>query len=150
MTPKSKNVDDVTCDVSYRFFYDRVEIRGRNVPGTGHPPASIRDDGGGLLDALRSECGVVTDWQFDPKTPVDGGGFQWYAAGSLIIGKRSCAGTAVMKAGGDRVDDCHGAGKRRTVGGGAAARAEYKRASIDNWPGYGHHAMHDFNHTGTA
>ncbi len=78
MTPKSKKVDDVTCDVSYRFFFDHIEIRGRNVPGTGQPPTppGIGDDGGGLLDAIRAECGVVTDWQFDPKTPVDGGGFQ--------------------------------------------------------------------------
>ncbi|OIW26935.1 SGNH hydrolase [Coniochaeta ligniaria NRRL 30616] len=153
MTPKSKNVDDVTCDVSYRFFYDRVEIRGRNVPGTGHPPPSIRDDGTGLLDALRNECGVVTDWKFDPKTPVDGGDFQWYAAGSLVIGKRSCAGTAIMKAGADRVDNCHGAGRRRGVGGDGGeveGRTVYRRASIDKWPGYGGQAMHDFSQSGTA
>lgn len=126
---------------------------GLTGPGTGHPLPSIRDDGTGLLDALRYECGVATDWKFDPSTAVNGGGFQWYAAGSLVIGKRSCAGTAIMKAGADRVGNCHGAGRRRGVGGDGGeveGRTIYRQANIDKWRGYGGQAMHDFSQSGTA
>jgi hypothetical protein len=32
MTPLSKQVNEVSCDVAYKFFFDSFEIRGKNLP----------------------------------------------------------------------------------------------------------------------
>ena len=91
-----------SCDVSYKFFFDSFEVRGKNFPGS-----TLGKNGLGLLADLR-HCGVVSDWNFQstPKDPT----YQWYASGRLPIGVKNCVGSAVMKAGGSSAGNCHGAG----------------------------------------
>jgi hypothetical protein len=129
MTPLSKQVNEVNCDVSYKFFYDGFEIRGKNFPD-----AKLGSDGQGLHNEL-SSCGAVTKWNFE-RTPEDCC-FQWYASGHLPIGTKSCVGRAVVSAGGSGLGNCHGPGKRSR-----------RDASIDAWPGYGDEGRHVFrNHS---
>lgn len=93
-----------TCDVSYKFFYDSFEVRGKGWS---------TDEEGTNGDNLRNEishCGKLTKWGFEltPDDPV----YQWYAHGQLPIGTKACVGDAVVAAGGEGTtkDDCHGAG----------------------------------------
>lgn len=133
MTPLSKQVNEINCDVSYKFFYDFFEIRGKNLPD-----AKFGANGEGLRDEL-SGCGVLTKWQFE-RTPDDCC-FQWYATGQLPIGTKACVGRAVMSAGGSGKGHCK--------------RFLKSPASIDNWPGYGDEGRHIFatsvrGHEGTG
>lgn len=127
MKPLSKQVVDVNCDVSYKFFFDSFEIRGKNLPD-----AMLGPSGEGLQHQL-SGCGALTSWQFE-FTPDDCC-FQWYASGRLPIGTKNCIGDALMAAGGNHNGNCHGPGKRSILG---------KRDSISSWPGYGDDGKHVF------
>ncbi|KAM0715712.1 hypothetical protein Q7P37_009212 [Cladosporium fusiforme] len=146
MTPWSKQVNEVNCDVTYKFWYDHVEIRGKNFPD-----AKLGADGEGLKHEI-SGCGAVSKWNFE-RTPDDCC-FQWYASAQLPIGTKSCAGRAVESAGGsgkgnckrerDSIDDWPGYGDegRHVFGGSKIA----KRDGIDSWPGYGDEGKHVFKH----
>lgn len=130
MTPMSKQVNEVSCDVSYKFFFDGFEIRGKNLPD-----AKFGANGEGLHQQL-SGCGALTKWNFE-QTPNDVK-FQWYASGQLPVGTKSCIGRALVSAGGVDHGNCHGPGKR-------AYGADSERpASIDSWPGYGDDDRHVF------
>ena len=82
--PPPPTSDEDNCDVSYRFLYDIVEVRGK-----GFPDAKLGRNGEGLRHQLQG-CGALTDWHFE-MTPHDVK-YQWYASGKLPIGTRSCAG----------------------------------------------------------
>ncbi|KAK8039453.1 hypothetical protein PG993_007864 [Apiospora rasikravindrae] len=123
LKPLSKQVNEVSCDVSYKFLFDALEIRGKNLPD-----AKFGAEGEGLKKQL-SNCGALTQWKFE-RTPNDPK-FQWYASGHLPIGTKSCVGSALVAAGGADHGNCHGAGKRRTIG-------------IEDWPGYGDDSKHVF------
>lgn len=133
MTPLSKQVNEVSCDVSYKFFFDGFEIRGKNLPD-----AKFGANGEGLREQL-SGCGALTAWNFE-RTPDDVK-FQWYASGNLPIGTKSCIGNALVSAGGAGTGNCHGAGKRSA---GLARRRPY---GIEDWPGYGDEGRHVFKHS---
>lgn len=126
MTPLSKQVNEVNCDVSYKFWFDRFEIRGKNLPD-----ALLGANGEGLRDEL-SGCGALTNWNFE-RTPEDCC-FQWYATGQLPVGTKACVGRALMSAGGSGKGHCK---RKRRV----------DDFAIDNWPGYGDENMHVFNTT---
>lgn len=126
MTPLSKQINEVSCDVSYKFWYDQVEIRGMNLPD-----AKLGANGEGLRKELE-ECGAMSKWNFE-QTPDDCC-FQWYAMAHLNIGTKACVGRAVESAGGSSKGDCHGPGKRQVNGTNA----------VDNWPGYGDASKHVF------
>ncbi|KAF2754863.1 hypothetical protein EJ05DRAFT_503805 [Pseudovirgaria hyperparasitica] len=126
MTPLSQQVNEVACDVSYKFFYDGFEIRGKNLPD-----AKFGAEGEGLKDQVAG-CGAITKWNFE-RTPNDCC-FQWYASGQLPIGTKACVGRALMSAGGSGVGNCHGSGKRGV---------DY----IDTWPGYGDEGRHVFGNS---
>lgn len=126
MTPWSKQLNEVNCDVAYKFWYDGFEVRGKNWPD-----AKFGANGEGLHDEL-SGCGKVTKWHFE-WTP-DHCCFQWYAWGQLPIGTKACVGRAVESAGGSGQGHCHGSGRRNM------ARLD----SIDSWPGYGDDGRHVF------
>ncbi|KAF2808927.1 uncharacterized protein BDZ99DRAFT_444813 [Mytilinidion resinicola] len=100
----SQQVNDLSCDVSYKFVYDGFEIRGKNWPD-----ATFGANGEGLKKQLDG-CGAVTDWGFE-WTPNDVK-FQWYAHGHLPIGTKACVGRAAKSAGASGDGNCHGAGKR--------------------------------------
>ncbi|KAM3519473.1 hypothetical protein MY4038_009779 [Beauveria bassiana] len=78
MEPLSKQVNQVSCDESYKFFFDFFEIRGKNLPD-----GKLGPDGEGLKKELEG-CGKLTQWNFE-QTPQDVK-FQWYAKGHLPIG----------------------------------------------------------------
>ncbi|KAL2205969.1 hypothetical protein CC79DRAFT_1246265, partial [Sarocladium strictum] len=87
MTPLSKQVNEVSCDVSYKFLWNEVEIRGKNLPD-----AKLGAEGEGLYNELDG-CGTVTEWKFE-RTPDDVR-FQWYARCRLEIGTKACVGRAL-------------------------------------------------------
>ncbi|OIW28741.1 hypothetical protein CONLIGDRAFT_617692 [Coniochaeta ligniaria NRRL 30616] len=134
MTPLSKQVNEINCDVSYKFFFDSFEIRGKNLPD-----AKFGANGEGLK-AQVSGCGSITKWNFE-WTPNDVK-FQWYASGQLPIGTKNCVGDALMSAGGSGEGNYHGPGKRTSV----ARRRPY---GIEDWPGYGDDGKHVFGHAPT-
>ena len=103
MEPLSKQINEDSCDVSYKFFFDGFEVRGKNWPD-----AKLGANGEGLLNELK-DCGAVTGWEFS-WTPNDVK-YQWYAHGSLPIGTKACVGSAVESAGGSSRGNCHGPGK---------------------------------------
>ena len=157
MTPWSKQVNEVNCDVAYKFWYDGFEVRGKNWPD-----AKFGANGEGLHDEL-SGCGKVTKWHFQ-WTPDDCC-FQWYAWGQLPIGTKSCVGRAVEYAGGSSQGHCHGSGRRGIArsdsidgwpGYGDESRHVFgqtkhtERDSIDSWPGYGDESRHVFSNDGTS
>jgi hypothetical protein len=121
MTPWSKQINEVTCDISYKHGYNSIEVRGKNLPS-----ALMGANGEGLREEL-SGCGGLTGWKFQ-QTPDDCC-FQWYASGALLFGKKSCVGRAIQSAGGSSNGGC----KRDT-------------SSIDDWPGYGDSGRHVFKH----
>lgn len=158
MTPLSKQVNEVSCDVSYKFFFDSFEVRGKNLPS-----AKFGADGEGLKNELNG-CGAITKWNFE-WTPDDVK-FQWYASGQLPIGTKGCVGRALVSAGGADDGNCHGAGKREVVrrrpigiedwpGYGDEGKHVFKnppsekRDSIDEWPGYSDSDKHVFKHPAT-
>ena len=100
--PTAKKPDEDSCDVSYKFFLDTFEVRGKNFPD-----AKLGADGGGLKDEIKG-CGALTEWSFK-WTPNDVK-YQWYAKGRLPIGTKSCMGRAVQSAGGSSAGNCHGSG----------------------------------------
>ncbi|CAK1364023.1 hypothetical protein CB0940_04010 [Cercospora beticola] len=126
MTPLSKQVNEVNCDVSYKFWYNQVEIRGKNLPD-----AKLGANGEGLRKEIDG-CGALTKWNFE-RTPDDCC-FQWYAMAHLNIGTKNCVGRAIESAGGSGKGNCHGPGKRQVNG----------TDAIDNWPGYGDASKHVF------
>lgn len=126
MQPLTKQVNEVNCDVSYKWAFDGFEIRGKNWPD-----AQLGVWGEGLLHELRG-CGAVTNWKFE-RTPDDCC-FQWYAGGQLPIGTKDCVGRAVMSAGGSGNGNCH-------------SKVVDNKPSIDSWPGYGNEWRHVFNAT---
>ncbi|EHK96497.1 hypothetical protein M7I_7780 [Glarea lozoyensis 74030] len=87
MTPLSKQINEISCDVAYKFFFDAFEVRGKNLPS-----AQFGADGEGLKKEI-SGCGAISKWKFE-QTPDDVK-FQWYASGQLPIGTKAC----VMKTG---------------------------------------------------
>lgn len=93
-----------TCDVSYKFLFDSVEVRGK-----GWTDAQLGDNSANLKTQI-SGCGDLTDWNFQ-LTPTDCC-YQWYASGRLPIGVKNCVGRAVVTAGGSgaNIGNCHGAG----------------------------------------
>ncbi|KAI9794422.1 MAG: hypothetical protein M1816_005492 [Peltula sp. TS41687] len=101
MEPLSKQINEDSCDVSYRFLFDGFEVRGKNWPD-----AKLGPNGEGLLKELKG-CGAVTKWEFE-WTPNDVK-YQWYAHGQLPIGTKACVGHAVETAGGSSKGNCHGA-----------------------------------------
>ena len=103
MEPLSEQVNEDSCDVSYRFYFDGVEVRGKNWP-----EAKMGANGEGLKSQLAG-CGALTKWSFE-WTPNDVK-YQWYAHGRLPIGTKKCVGNAVKSAGGCSAGNCHGAGK---------------------------------------
>ncbi|CAG8972802.1 hypothetical protein HYALB_00007727 [Hymenoscyphus albidus] len=127
MTPLSKQINEVACDVSYKFLWDSFEIRGKNLPD-----AKFGAEGEGLKKQLDG-CGEVTKYGFE-RTLKDGK-FQWFANGRLPIGTKACVGRALKKAGGSGNGNCHGAGKRDT---------SRREIGIDDWPGYGDDSKHVF------
>ncbi|KAI2629985.1 SGNH hydrolase-type esterase domain-containing protein [Hypoxylon sp. NC1633] len=128
MTPLSRQVDEVSCDVSYKFFLDSFEVRGKNLPW-----AKFGANGEGLKSEI-SGCGAVTEWNFE-WTPDDVK-FQWYASGQLPIGTKSCVGSALVTAGGADDGNCEGAGKRSVN--------TRRPDGIEDWPGYGDEGKHVF------
>lgn len=127
LTPLSKQINEVSCDVSYKFLWDSFEIRGKNLPD-----AKLGAEGEGLKKQLDG-CGAVTQYKFE-RTPDDAK-FQWYASGRLPIGTKACVGSALETAGGSGNGNCHGAGKR------GVGRSEI---GIEDWPGYGDDSKHVF------
>ncbi|KAI9674953.1 MAG: hypothetical protein M1817_001359 [Caeruleum heppii] len=103
MEPLSQQVNELSCDISYKFVFNGFEIRGKNWPD-----AKLGPNGEGLLEELRG-CGAVTNWGFQ-WTPDDVK-FQWFANGQLPFGTRNCVGNAVKSAGGSGVGNCEGPGK---------------------------------------
>ncbi|KAM0742203.1 hypothetical protein ACQRIT_002380 [Beauveria bassiana] len=138
MKPLSKQVNQVSCDESYKFFFDFFEIRGKNLPD-----AKLGPDGEGLKKELEG-CGKLTQWNFE-QTPQDVK-YQWYAKGHLPIGTKSCIGSALVSAGGADRGNCHGPGRRSNLTGRrrTAAGIRTTRNSIDDWPGYGEESAHIF------
>jgi hypothetical protein len=126
MTPLSQQVNQVSCDVAYKFFFDGFEIRGKNLPD-----AKFGAEGEGLRKQVAG-CGAITKWQFE-RTPNDCC-FQWYASGQLPIGTKGCVGRALVSAGGSGDGNCHGAGKRA-------------EDNISSWPGYGDGWRHVFGNS---
>lgn len=102
MQPTAVKPDENSCDVSYKFIFDKLEVRGKNFPD-----AKLGADGSGLKKQIQG-CGLLTDWHFE-WTP-NNVKYQWYAYGNLLIGTKSCMGRAMMSAGGTSVGNCHGAG----------------------------------------
>jgi hypothetical protein len=98
MTPLSKQVKDVNCDVSYKGSFDGFEIRGKNLPWD-----KFGANGEGLRDEVAG-CDGLTQWKFE-WTPNDCC-FQWYATGHLPIGKKACVGRALKSAGGSGKGHC--------------------------------------------
>ncbi|KAL8881931.1 MAG: hypothetical protein Q9198_000971, partial [Flavoplaca austrocitrina] len=91
MEPLSKQVNELSCDVAYKFLFNGFEIRGRNWPD-----GKLGSKGEGLESELKG-CGKLTKWKFE-WTPDDVK-FQWYAKGQLPIGTRNCVGDAARTAG---------------------------------------------------
>ena len=91
-----------SCDVSYQFFDDYFEIRGKNFDAS-----KLGKDGGDMKGHIQ-HCGALTDWKFTltSKDPT----YEWYAHGKLPIGTKSCVGSAVEESGGTSLGNCHGAG----------------------------------------
>ncbi|KAK7926918.1 hypothetical protein PG985_003916 [Apiospora marii] len=133
LEPLSKQINEVSCDVSYKFLWDALEIRGKNLPD-----AKLGADGEGLRDQL-SGCGALSKWKFE-RTPDDVK-FQWYASGHLPIGTKACVGRALESAGGSSRGNCHGAGKRRR---GQLKQRGKRYIGIEDWPGYGDDSKHVF------
>jgi hypothetical protein len=92
MTPLSKQVNDVSCDVSYNGTFAGFKIRGKTLPW-----GKFGANGEGLRDEL-SGCDGLTQWKFE-WTPNDCC-FQWYASAHLPIGKKACVSRALESAGG--------------------------------------------------
>lgn len=107
MEPLSKQVNELSCDVSYRFFFNGFEIRGKNWPD-----AKLGANGEGLEKELKG-CGALTEWKFG-RTPDDVK-FHWLASGQLPIGTKNCVGDAARTAGAAGEGNCHGAGKRSRI-----------------------------------
>ena len=126
MTPLSKQVNEVRCDVSYKMAgHNVVEVRGKNLPD-----ALLGANGEGLLNEM-SGCGQVKEWNFE-QTPHDCC-YSWYASCTLPGGTKSCVGRAIKSAGGSSNGGCRGPGKRDA-------------SSIERWPGYGDSGRHIFAH----
>lgn len=122
MTPKSRQVNEVRCDISFRVGYDHVEVRGKNLPS-----ALLGADGEGLSYEL-SRCGGLSEFHFE-QTPTDPN-YQWFAAGNLPqFFLKSCVGRAIQSAGGSSNGGC-----KRSA------------SSIDDWLGYGDDYRHVFKH----
>lgn len=107
MEPLSKQINEINCDVSYKFLYNGFEIRGKNWPD-----AKLGKNGEGLENELKG-CGALTEWGF--KWTPDDVKFQWFASGHLPIGTKNCVGDAVRTAGASGEGNCHGAGKRSRI-----------------------------------
>ncbi|KAL8666190.1 MAG: hypothetical protein Q9202_001697 [Teloschistes flavicans] len=103
LEPLSQQVDEISCDVSYKFVLDGFEIRGKNWPD-----AKFGANGEGLKDQLEG-CGVLTKWRF--KWTPDDVKFQWFASGQLPVGTKNCVGNAAKSAGASGKGSCHGTGK---------------------------------------
>ncbi|KAF1817834.1 uncharacterized protein K489DRAFT_414269 [Dissoconium aciculare CBS 342.82] len=141
MTPLSQQVNQVSCDAQYKFFFDSFEIRGKNLPD-----ALFGAEGEGLKKQIEG-CGALTFWNFE-RTPDDCC-FQWYAAGNLPIGTQACIGRALMSAGGSSIGRCWGIGKRQgeqnhQVNNKRQVNTTRQVDSIDSWPGYGDEGRHVF------
>ncbi|KAI9786804.1 MAG: hypothetical protein M1835_002928 [Candelina submexicana] len=100
--PTAQKPTEDSCDVSYRFLFDKFEVRGKNFPDS-----KLGANGDGLKGQIEG-CGALTDWHFEwtPKDVM----YQWFAYGNLPIGKRSCMERAVFSAEGSSAGHCHGAG----------------------------------------
>ncbi|KAL8770318.1 MAG: hypothetical protein Q9209_003954 [Squamulea sp. 1 TL-2023] len=103
MEPLSKQINDLSCDVSYKFVFNGFEIRGKNWPD-----GKLGANGEGLEAELKG-CGALTKWKFE-RTPDDVK-FQWFASGQLPVGTKNCIGDAARTAGAAGEGNCHGPGK---------------------------------------
>ena len=119
MTPKSRQVNEVRCDISFRVGYDHVEVRGKNLSS-----ALLGADGEGLSYEL-SRCGGLSEFKCE-QTPTDPK-YQWYAAGNLPQLKKSCVGRAIQSAGGSSNGGC-----------------KHSASGIGGWSGYGDDYRHVF------
>ncbi|KAK6859188.1 hypothetical protein PG995_005041 [Apiospora arundinis] len=137
LEPLSKQINEVSCDVAYKFLWDALEIRGKNLPD-----AKLGANGEGLRKQL-SGCGALNEWKFE-RTPNDVK-FQWYASGRLPIGTKACVGRALQSAGGSGNGNCHGAGRRRR---GRQQPRGKRYIGIEDWPGYGDDSKHVFKGEG--
>ena len=81
-----------TCDVSYRWLYDLVEIRGKAWKTT-----ELVTNAENLKTQIAG-CGDATDWNFQ-LTPIDCC-MDWYVSYHLPIGVKDCVGRAMETAGG--------------------------------------------------
>jgi hypothetical protein len=99
-TIKSWEAD--SCDVSYQFFDDFFEVRGKDTSDN-----DLGDNGANLQNAI-SGCGDLKSWNF-VYTPDDVT-YQWYASGTLPIGTRSCVGSQLQGFGMPSAGNCVGAG----------------------------------------
>ena len=99
--PKATTAVD-SCKCHWALLLDTFTIRGRDFD-----TAKFSTDGESLRKQVAG-CGGLNDWQFsytneDPR-------FDWVATGRLAVGDKACLGRAVVSAGGEDVDGCHGAG----------------------------------------
>ena len=84
LDPLAQQIDEDSCDVSYKFLYDNFEVRGKDWPD-----AKLGANGEGLKKQIGG-CGDLTDWGFE-WTPNDVK-YQWYLYGHLPIETRHCVG----------------------------------------------------------
>ena len=117
LTPLSQQVNEVSCDASYKLALTFIEI-----PGKDWLSEELGEDGNGLKRELTG-CGTLTEYYFEI-TPDDYC-FQWYASGRIEIGTKSFIGRAVKAAGGADGGNCKGAGRKRRE----------MRAGIGGWSG---------------
>lgn len=99
--PKATTAVD-SCKCHWALLLDTFTIRGRDFDN-----AKFSTDGESLRKQVAG-CGGLNDWHFsctngDPR-------FDWIATGRLAVGDKACLGRAVLSAGGEDVDGCHGAG----------------------------------------
>ncbi|KAL8791153.1 MAG: hypothetical protein Q9195_006050 [Heterodermia aff. obscurata] len=59
MEPLAQQISEDTCDVSYRFALDKIEVRGKDWPD-----AKLVANGKGLKKQLKG-CGALTKWKFE-------------------------------------------------------------------------------------
>jgi hypothetical protein len=94
--------EEDSCDVSYQFFDDFFEVRGKDTGDN-----DLGDNGTNLQNAIAG-CGDITSWYFI--TTPDDVTYQWYASGKLPIGTKSCVGSKLQSFGLPSAGNCIGSG----------------------------------------
>ncbi|KAK9791978.1 hypothetical protein SCARD494_07385 [Seiridium cardinale] len=123
MAPRSKQMDEVSCDESYRSFFDSFEIRGKNLPAAKFGAAPT-------ARALRAKLVAVEP---SPVGALSGcptmSNCSGCAAGQLPTGAKSCIGSALQSSGSSGPGSCTDAGRRSAI-------ATCQPIGIEDWPGY--------------